>query len=243
MVGKILIVDDEKNIVDIIAYNLKKEGFETLEAYNGKTGLNLALSELPMLVLLDVMMPELDGFEVCSRIREQSQMPIIMLTARVDEVDKVLGLELGADDYITKPFGVKELIARVKANLRRQDLLDKLDKTDKNENELGTSEKHKILTFNDLSINLTLFEVIRAGNVIPLTNLEYNLLLYLASNKDSIFTREDLLKHVWGYEYLGDVRTVDVTIRRLRTKLEKNPNEPQYVLTKRSVGYHFTRKY
>lgn len=241
--GKILIVDDEKNIVDIIAYNLKKEGFETLEAYNGKTGLNLALSELPMLVLLDVMMPELDGFEVCSRIREQSQMPIIMLTARVDEVDKVLGLELGADDYITKPFGVKELIARVKANLRRQDLLDKLDKTDKNENELGTSEKHKILTFNDLSINLTLFEVIRAGNVIPLTNLEYNLLLYLASNKDSIFTREDLLKHVWGYEYLGDVRTVDVTIRRLRTKLEKNPNEPQYVLTKRSVGYHFTRKY
>jgi len=242
-VGKILIVDDEKNIVDIIAYNLKKEGFETLEAYNGKTGLNLALSELPMLVLLDVMMPELDGFEVCSRIREQSQMPIIMLTARVDEVDKVLGLELGADDYITKPFGVKELIARVKANLRRQDLLDKLDKTDKNENELGTSEKHKILTFNDLSINLTLFEVIRAGNVIPLTNLEYNLLLYLASNKDSIFTREDLLKHVWGYEYLGDVRTVDVTIRRLRTKLEKNPNEPQYVLTKRSVGYHFTRKY
>jgi len=235
--GKILIVDDEKNIVDIIAYNLKKEGYETLEAYDGKTALNLALSENPILILLDVMMPELDGFSVCTEVRKKSQVPIIMLTARVEEIDKVMGLELGADDYMTKPFGVKELIARVKANLRRQDLLDETAKPP------ASPERPQILTFKDLTINLTLYEVIRGGNLIDLTNLEYKLLIHLAINNDQIFSREDLLKYVWGYEYLGDVRTVDVTIRRLRTKLEEIPDDPQYVLTKRSVGYYFTRDY
>ena len=228
---KILIVDDERNIVDIVSYNLKKEGYETIEAYDGKTGLELALSTDPDLILLDIMMPGLDGFEVCSKVREKSQVPIIMLTARVEEVDKVLGFEQGADDYVTKPFGVKELIARVKANLRRSGVQETAD--------LG--DKGSLLTFGDLTINQDLYEVRRAGEVVELTRREFELVKYMATQNDQVFSRENLLENVWGYEYLGDVRTVDVTIRRLRTKLEANPNEPQYVLTKRGVGYHFMR--
>ena len=227
---KILIVDDEKSIVDIVAYNLKKEGYETIEAYDGEAGLALAFSENPDLILLDIMMPKLDGFEVCNEIRKKSQVPIIMLTARVEEVDKVLGFELGADDYVTKPFGVKELVARVKANLRRKS---------------GTGESvsdDKILTFGDLTINPDLYEIRRGGELIELTRREFELVKYMATQNDQVFTRENLLENVWGYEYLGDVRTVDVTIRRLRTKLEINPNEPQYVLTKRGVGYHFMKE-
>ena len=227
---KILIVDDEKSIADIVAYNLKKEGYETIEAYDGEAGLALAFSENPDLILLDIMMPKLDGFEVCGEIRKKSQVPIIMLTARVEEVDKVLGFELGADDYVTKPFGVKELIARVKANLRRKG---------------GTGEAgadDKILTFGDLTINPDLYEIRRGGELVELTRREFELVKYMATQNDQVFTRENLLENVWGYEYLGDVRTVDVTIRRLRTKLEINPNEPQYVLTKRGVGYHFMKE-
>jgi len=226
---KVLVVDDEKNIVDILVYNLKKEGYETIEAYDGEAGLQLALSANPDLILLDIMMPGLDGFEVCKRVREQSQVPIIMLTARVEEVDKVLGFEQGADDYVTKPFGVKELIARVKANLRRSGVPN------------VTGEKESILTFGDLTINQDLYEIRRAGEVIELTRREFELVKYMATQNDQVFSRENLLENVWGYEYLGDVRTVDVTIRRLRTKLEINPNDPQYVLTKRGVGYHFMR--
>jgi len=226
---KILVVDDEKNIVDIVVYNLKKEGFETIEAYDGKTGLELALSADPDLILLDIMMPGLDGFEVCKQVREKSQVPIIMLTARVEEVDKVLGFEQGADDYVTKPFGVKELIARVKANLRRSGVPN------------VTSENDAILTFGDLTINQDLYEIRRGGEIIELTRREFELVKYMATQNDQVFSRENLLENVWGYEYLGDVRTVDVTIRRLRTKLEANPNDPQYVLTKRGVGYHFMR--
>ena len=227
---KILIVDDEKSIADIVAYNLKKEGYETIEAYDGEAGLALAFSENPDLILLDIMMPKLDGFEVCNEIRKKSQVPIIMLTARVEEVDKVLGFELGADDYVTKPFGVKELVARVKANLRR--------KSGTGENVSGD----KVLTFGDLTINPDLYEIRRGGELIELTRREFELVKYMATQNDQVFTRENLLENVWGYEYLGDVRTVDVTIRRLRTKLEINPNEPQYVLTKRGVGYHFMKE-
>lgn len=228
--GKILIVDDEKNIVDIIAYNLKKEGFEPIVAHDGEAGLSLALSEDPELIILDIMMPRLDGFEVCQRIRRQNiEVPIIMLTARVEEVDKVLGFDLGADDYVTKPFGVKELISRVKANLRRRGV------------QSSTSEKSAVLTFGDLTINPYLYEVKRDGEPIELTRREFELVKYMATQNDQVFSRENLLENVWGYEYLGDVRTVDVTIRRLRTKLEVNPNEPQYVLTKRGVGYYFMR--
>lgn len=223
----ILIVDDEKNIVDIIAYNLKKEGFDVMEAHNGTDGLAAALEHNPELVILDIMMPGMDGFEVCRRIREKNaNVPIIMLTARAEEIDKVMGFDLGADDYVTKPFGVKELMARVKANLRRKDIK-------------STSENNTILTFDDLTINPLLFEIRRGGELIELTRREFELVMYMATQNDKVFSRENLLENVWGYEYLGDVRTVDVTIRRLRTKLEVNPNEPRYVLTKRGVGYYF----
>lgn len=230
---KILIVDDEKNIANIVVYNLKKEGFETIEAHDGEAGLALALSESPDLVLLDIMMPKLDGFEVCQRIREKDAMvPIIMVTARVEEVDKVMGLELGADDYITKPFGVKELIARVRANLRRKNV----DNTAQHSNK---SDKSTLMHFGDLTINPDLYEVRRGSELLELTRREFELVKYMATQNDQVFSRENLLENVWGYEYLGDVRTVDVTIRRLRTKLEINPNDPKYVLTKRGVGYYF----
>jgi len=224
---KILIVDDEKNIVDIVRYNLRKEGFETLEAYDGAEGLRMALSENPELILLDIMMPKIDGLEVCRRIREKMQTPIIMLTARAEEVDKVLGFELGADDYVTKPFGVRELMARVKANLRRKDEPDR------------GGQAGNIHRFGDLTIDLDLYEVKRGGETIELTRREFELVKFLALQNKQVFTRENLLEKVWGYEYYGDVRTVDVTIRRLRTKLEANPDTPEYILTKRGVGYHF----
>jgi len=229
----VLIVEDEKNIAEILAFNLQQEGYETLLAHDGETGLSLALSHqpAPSLVLLDIMLPKMDGFEVCRRIRECSQMPIIMLTARVEEVDKVLGFETGADDYVTKPFGVKELMMRVKANLRRSAV--PFDEP---------AEAHlngSVLTFGDLTVNLSLYEVRRGGDLVELTRREFELVKYLATQNDKVFTREDLLADVWGYEYLGDVRTVDVTIRRLRIKMEKNPNEPEYVLTRRGVGYYF----
>jgi two-component system response regulator VicR len=231
MSQRILIVDDEKNIVDIVKYNLTKEGFETLEAYDGEAGLNAALNENPDLILLDIMMPKLDGYEVCKEIRKISQVPIIMLTARADELDKVLGFELGADDYVTKPFGTKELMARVKANLRRKEAPAEVKRTG------------NMMIFGELAIDLDLFEVKRGSTVIELTRREFELVKFLAQQNNLVFTRENLLEKVWGYEYFGDVRTVDVTIRRLRTKLEANPDNPQYILTKRGVGYHFTAEF
>lgn len=226
MSKKVLVVDDEKNIVDIISFNLVKEGYEVICAYNGTDGLNLALTEEPDLVLLDIMMPGMDGFEVCKKIREKKQIPIIMLTARAEEVDKVLGLELGADDYVTKPFGVRELLARVKANTRR---------TIVSEDELSDS----IITKGELTIDVKRIVVARRGEPLELTPLEYKLVKYMATRPGEVFTRETLLENVWGYEYFGDLRTVDVTIRRLRTKLEDTPEDPKYILTKRSVGYYF----
>jgi len=222
---KILVVDDEKNIVDIVAFNLHKEGYEALCAYDGQQGLALALAEEPELILLDIMMPKMDGFEVCRRIREKSQVPIIMLTARAEEVDKVLGLELGADDYVTKPFSVRELLARVKANLRRL--------------EPGNAGPGGLLTFGELVIDPNKYEIRRGGELLDLTHREFELLKFLATQNTQVFTREVLLEKVWGYEYFGDVRTVDVTIRRLRSKVEDNPDQPKYILTKRGVGYYF----
>lgn len=223
---KILVVDDEKSIVDIIAFNLKKEGYEVICAADGQEGLALFKNESPELILLDIMMPKLDGLEVCKRIREKSNVPIIMLTARAEEIDKVIGLELGADDYVTKPFGVRELMARVKANLRKRD----------SENDVNAEE---ILVLDDLTIDFKRFEVRRRNEVIELTPREFDLVKFLATQKSQVFTREALLEKVWDYEYFGDIRTVDVTIRRLRTKLEDNPDKPRYVLTKRGVGYYF----
>lgn len=229
MSARVLVVDDEKNIVDIIKYNLKKEGYEVITAYDGEEAIKLNEENEPDLILLDIMMPKLDGYAACRKIREKYDTPIIMLTARAEEVDKVLGLELGADDYVTKPFGTRELMARVKANLRRRSSAEQAEGED-NQN---------VLSFGPLSIDLKLFEVKKGGKVIDLTLREYELLKFLASQKTQVFSRETLLEKVWGYEYFGDVRTVDVTVRRLREKIEDDPGKPVYILTKRGVGYYF----
>ena len=227
---KILVVDDEKNIVDIIAFNLKKEGYTVIVARDGERALEAFKKESPDLVILDIMMPKIDGFEVCKRIRQNSNTPIIMLTAKAEELDKILGLELGADDYVTKPFSTRELMARVKANIRSRNILNDSNYT------------KNILNYGDLEINLETYSLKRKGIEIELTQREFELIKFFAISDSKVFSREDLLEKVWGYDYLGDVRTVDVTIRRLRIKVEENPENPQYILTKRGVGYYFTTK-
>ncbi len=226
----VLVVDDEKNIVNIIAFNLKKEGYEVLTAGDGEEAVEIACTKQPNLILLDIMMPKMDGYEACRKIREKYNMPIIMLTARAEEIDKVLGLEMGADDYVTKPFGTRELIARVKANLRRSLV---------KENGIKSSQNDNVLKFGKLEIDLDKFEARKNGEVLELTFREFELLKFLAQNIKQVFSRETLLEKVWGYEYYGDVRTVDVTVRRLREKVEDNPGKPEYILTKRGVGYSF----
>ncbi|HIY03345.1 MAG TPA: response regulator transcription factor [Candidatus Anaerotignum merdipullorum] len=226
---KVLIVDDEKNIVDIIAFNLKKEGYQVITASDGEEGVEKTFSENPDLILLDIMMPKMDGYEACRKIREKKHTPIIMLTARAEEVDKVLGLEMGADDYVTKPFGVRELMARVKANLRKVAALQ----------EAAGAADENASGYGKLTLNLDRYEVKKDGKVIDLTLREFELLKFLAQQKGQVFSRETLLEKVWGYEYFGDVRTVDVTVRRLREKIEDDPGKPSYILTKRGVGYYF----
>ena len=226
----ILVVDDEKPIVDILKFNLEKEGFSVICAYDGLAGLALATEKNPDLILLDIMLPKMDGFEVCKKVREKSNVPIIMITAREEEVDKVLGLELGADDYITKPFSVRELLARVRANIRRFS------------GETAKDESGEIIVAaKDFLINTTKYEVTKNGVALDLTLREYELLKYLVTQPNRIFSREALLSSVWGYEFYGDVRTVDVTVRRLREKVEDDSSNPQYILTKRGVGYYFNR--
>ena len=230
---KVLIIEDEQPIVEILKFNLEKEGYEVDYALDGLEGYNKALSEDADLILLDVMLPGMDGFEVCRKVREKSSVPIIMLTAREEEVDKVLGLELGADDYMTKPFSIRELTARVKANLRRIT-------TDAPVNAVG-KENGTTIVSGDLTINMERYEVLKRGSVIEITLREFELLKFLAMQPDKIFTRENLLENVWGYEYYGDVRTVDVTVRRLREKIEDDPGMPRYIVTKRGVGYYFNK--
>jgi len=224
----ILVVDDEKPILDILKYNLEKEGFSVLGAADGEEGLLLALTKNPDLILLDIMMPKMDGFDVCRRVREKSNVPIIMITAREEEVDKVLGLELGADDYITKPFSIREVLARVRANMRRF---------------AGGEPKEEnseiIVAAENFIINTTKYEAVKNGVTLDLTLREYELLKFLVTQPDRIFSREALLSSVWGYEFYGDVRTVDVTVRRLREKVEDDSSNPTYILTKRGVGYYF----
>ena len=229
---KILVVDDEKPIVDILRYNLEKDGFSVIEANDGAKGLELALSEKPDLILLDIMLPKMDGFDVCKKVREKSDVPIIMITAREEEVDKVLGLELGADDYITKPFSVRELMARVKANMRRVQGSGNDDKA---------SGEETIYAGENFYIDCVKYEVVKNGKVLDLTLREFELLKYLVTQPDRIFSREALLSNVWGYEFYGDVRTVDVTVRRLREKVEDDSSNPVYILTKRGVGYYFNK--
>ena len=229
MEKKILVVDDEKPIVEILKINLQKEGYVVFEAYDGEEAVSKAMVVEPDLILLDVMLPKLDGFSVCKKIREKSSVPILMLTAREEELDKVLGLELGADDYITKPFSIRELMARIKANMRRNQVAFE-DKAEKEQQELRIGSF--MLDFNR-------YELYKNDKLIDLTIREFDLVKFLASQPNKVFSRQSLLESVWDYEYYGDVRTVDVTVRRLREKVEDDPSEPRYIMTKRGVGYYF----
>lgn len=223
---KILVVEDEKAIADILVFNLQREGYDTLVAYDGAEGLRRALEDAPDLILLDVMLPEMDGFEVLGHIREKHDTPIIMLTAREEETDKVLGLELGADDYITKPFSMRELMARVKANMRRT---------------LSGEEREKpaMPSGGGLRISRENGMVYKNGRALELSAREFDILCFLSASPGRVFSREELMEHVWGYEYYGDLRAVDVAIRRLREKVEDKPASPRYIMTKRGMGYYF----
>lgn len=234
MKKRILIVEDEKNIVDILNFNLNKEGYDTLEAYDGTSGLKLALEQNPDLILLDLMLPKMDGFDVCQAIRKENcSIPIIILTAREEEDDKVKGLELGADDYITKPFSVRELMARVKANIRRTGM-SMPPAARPNAAKVRRPGEQRIVIDTDLMV------VYKDGRALDLTQREYDLLKYLASEPGKTFSREVLMEHVWNYEgYVGDVRAVDVAVRRLREKVEDDPAQPQFVVTRRGLGYLF----
>jgi two-component system response regulator VicR len=224
---KILVVDDEKPISDIVKFNLDKEGYDVVTAYDGEEALAQVEEEKPDLILLDLMLPKIDGLEVARQVRAKHNIPIIMVTAKDSELDKVVGLELGADDYVTKPFSNRELVARVKANLRRQDQLQQDDETVKNNIKIGS-----------LVINSDSYSVTRDGMQLDLTHREFELLHYLAQHIGQVMTREHLLQTVWGYDYFGDVRTVDVTVRRLREKIEETPGNPQILVTRRGVGYY-----
>ncbi len=228
----ILIVDDEKPIVDILVYNLEKEGYNTLEANDGVTAVEIATTKKPDLILLDIMLPKMDGLTVCKKIRSSLNVPILMLTAKDEEIDKILGLELGADDYITKPFSVRELMARIKANLRKSEITE-MDVTPSNDD-----EKTKKIIVGPLELDLDKFEAKIDGKVIDLTLREFEVLKFLASQAGQVITREVLLEKVWGYEYYGDIRTVDVTVRRIRGKIEKDTANPKILVTKRGVGYY-----
>ena len=228
---KILVVEDERNIVDILTFNLQREGYDTLEALDGAAGLRLALEQDPDLILLDLMLPKMDGFQVCRTLREQGRAtPIIMLTAREEETDKVLGLELGADDYITKPFSMRELLARVKSNIRRTEMLaGAAMQSNANRLELGR-----------IQVDLDAMLVYKDGEALDLTQREYELVKTLASSRGQAVSRESLMEQVWNYDgYVGDVRAVDVAVRRLREKLEDDPAAPEFIVTRRGLGYAF----
>ena len=230
---KILAVDDESSILDLLKFNIEKEGFTFVSASDGEEGLQKVISETPDLVLLDVMLPKIDGLTVCRKIRQEGiNIPVIMLSARSEEIDKILGLVIGADDYITKPFSTRELIARIKANLRKSE----------QDGSTGFNKGNKI-TVGSLTLDLDKFEVNVRGQVITdLTRREFEVLKFLASQPEQVITRETLLEKVWGYEYYGDIRTVDVTVRRIREKIEKNTANPKILVTKRGVGYYIANK-
>lgn len=226
---KILVVEDEKLISDIIKFSLEKEGYQVIRAYDGNEALRLFEEHDPDLVLLDIMLPSKDGFEVCKEIRKVGNKPIIMLTAKDTEIDTVLGLEIGADDYVTKPFSNRELMARIKALLRRYHTDDSLN----------TEADIKV---GEIRINEKTYEVHKREELLNLTHREFELLRYFARRKGVVLTREHLLQAVWGYDYFGDERTVDVTIRRLREKVEDDPSNPEYIITKRGLGYYFANR-
>ena len=230
MPKRILIVEDEKNIVDILVFNLRKEGYETMEAYDGEAGLQLALEQDPDLILLDLMLPKMNGFDVCRNVRAAGQAtPILMLTAREEETDKVLGLELGADDYITKPFSMRELLARVKANIRRSGMADPAP----------TPVTTNRIEIGRLALDPEQMVVYKDGKSLDLTQREYEIVKLMAATPGKVFSREALMESVWNYEgYVGDVRAVDVAVRRLREKLEDDSADPRFIVTRRGLGYY-----
>ena len=220
----ILVVDDEANIVSLLRYNLEQQGFEVICASDGNEAIALARREHPDLILLDVMLPDRSGIDVTRTIRKESKTPIIMVTSKVEEIDKVLGLEMGADDYVPKPFSPRELIARIKAVLRRTS---------------DHSEEKDEITFDKLSINLVKHEVRKNGQIVELKPKEFDLLRLMATNPGKVYTRDFLLEQLWGYDYLGDTRTVDVHMRRLRQKIEDDPSNPKQLKTVHGIGYKF----
>ncbi len=232
---KILIVDDEKPIVDLLIYNLARDGYEFIEAYDGEKAVELAIEKKPDLILLDVMLPKMDGLAVCKKIKNIMNVPIIMISAKGDEIDKIIGLELGADDYITKPFSVREVAARVKANLRKGELINK-------DIVIPKKIKPQFIEVGDLYLDLNKYEAKVRNKKIDLTIREFEVLKYLANQPGQVVTRETLLEKVWGYEYYGDIRTVDVTIRRIREKIEQDTSSPKILITKRGVGYYISSR-
>jgi len=226
---KILLVEDERVLADTIRYNLAREGFQVQQAMDGEEALARFRAGEPDLVLLDLMLPKLDGFDVCRAIRRESAVPILMLTAREGEVDRVVGLEIGADDYITKPFSMRELIARVRANLRRVQMVQRSHE----------EQTARVLRFGDVEVDLERHEMRRAGQVVPMKPKEFDLLVFLAQNRGRAFARDHLLERVWGYTAAGDTRTIDVHVRWLREKIEVDPSRPKFVETVRGLGYRF----
>ena len=237
----ILIVDDEKMILNLLSCNLIKEGYNVIEATDGLEAISIAQEKRPDLILLDVMLPKLDGLSVCKRIKNMMNIPILMVTAKDDELDKILGLELGADDYITKPFSIRELLARVKANLRKADVIANVKKEVKEvkkPEETPELKRTNIIKVGVLTLDLDRFEVMVNDRIVDLTLREFEVLKFLASDPGQVITRETLLEKVWGYEYYGDIRTVDVTVRRIREKIERDTSNPKILITKRGVGYY-----
>jgi DNA-binding response OmpR family regulator len=230
---KILVVEDELTLRETLVYNLRRQGYEVCAAADGREALEVARSENPVLVVLDVMLPELDGFEVCRILRQEMSVPILMLTAKDEEVDKIVGLEVGADDYVTKPFSMRELLARVKALLRRERLIREEIAAKE------TEDKEESLVFDDLVIDVARREVLRGGDLLGLKPKEYDLLLFLARNQGAVLSRDNILERVWGWDYTGGSRTVDVHVRWLREKIEPDPADPSRIVTVRGVGYRF----
>ena len=224
--SKILVVEDDRNLLETVKYNLVKDGYEALVAVDGAEALEIARNEKPDLIILDIMLPKIDGFEVCRILRREMTVPIIMLTARTDETDRIMGLDTGADDYMTKPFSIRELLARVRALLRRAGMA-----------EAKLPENAAIMKIGGITIDLNRHRVISKGQTLELTAKEYDLLVFLAQNESYVFSREQLLEKVWGYDFAGDTRTVDVHIRWLRQKIEDDPANPMHLLTVRGTGY------
>jgi DNA-binding response OmpR family regulator len=223
---KILIVEDDRNLSDTLKYNLRRESYDVITAVDGAEALDIARKEKPNLIILDIMLPKMSGFEVCRVLRKEMVVPILMLTAKAEETDKIVGLEIGADDYMTKPFSLRELLARVRAMLRRAKMA---------ETQPGAEEA--LLKVGDIEVNIARHQALKGATRLKLTPKEFDLLAFLARNRGFVFSRDQLLEKVWGYDFAGDTRTVDVHIRWLREKIEDNPNEPKFLVTVRGVGY------